>query len=117
MCLPAVLADPARREAILFIAEAVRLRFISLDSQVATTGSLAYGEDVDNAKDAVEDAGTDHAAPHWRSQAFLGGCLLVEVTKDGDTEDDHDHSKGHKAVRWREKRPIRGNEPSKKIHL
>ena len=66
------------------------------------------GEDVDGAHDADDDAGGDDDAPEGGAEGVFGSGFFVEVTEDGDADDDHEDAEGDEARAWGQEGPICG---------
>lgn len=54
-------------------------------------------EDVDQAEYASQNAGGDNDAPVCSTERVLGRGLLVEITQNGDSKEDHDHTQRYEA--------------------
>ena len=77
------------------------------DTERAVAEEVA-DEDVDEAKNAGDDARGDDNLPERHAEGLLGGRRFIEVTKNRDTDDDHKDAKSHEARGWAEERPVAG---------
>lgn len=83
-----VSADLARGDALLLVAEDVAC------------------EEVDDAEDDDHDAAGDDNLPEGGAQRFLARGLFVQVSEDGDAEDDHQNAESHEAGFGSEEGPV-----------
>ena len=75
------------------------------------------GEDVDEAHDGDEDAGGDDEAPVGLTQGVFRGGGLVEVSENGDAQDDHEDAEGDEARGWGEEGPVVGDVAAEEADL
>ena len=64
--------------------------------------------DVQNAHDRDDDSAGDDELPDCCSEGFFGCGCFVEITQDGDTEDDHYDAEGDEAGGGAEEGPVVG---------
>ena len=67
------------------------------------------GENVCDAEDQHQDTAGDDDPPEGCAQGFLGCSLLIQVSEDGHSEDDHERTEGNETGGWGEERPICSN--------
>lgn len=66
-------------------------------------------EEVHDAEDDDHDAAGNDNLPEGGAQRFLTCGLFVQVSEDGDAEDDHENAEGHEARLRAEEGPVAGN--------
>ena len=75
------------------------------DAEGSSTKYVA-GNDIPDAENEDDNTGRDDDLPARKSERLLAGGLLVQITKDRDTDDDHEDTEGDEAGGFAEQGPI-----------
>ena len=71
-------------------------------------GCKTYSNNVPDTENENDDAGRDDDLPTRKTEGLLASGLFVQITKDRDTDNDHENTEGDEAGGFAEKRPVAG---------